>query len=174
MAMLKITRSTLKTIENNLQRINLFFCELLHKNQDKKAFLFTRHFMKTLVLFLTLFFSLSVVMANQDINMQKLELQKKFISTINQCSNPEQLDQFIKNAVKNISNSTERARHAALLEELIKYNPSCFVASVKKLDIKTCEKIEESYLSEPFFYPIEDLRASLASVKDYKASCLAS
>jgi len=174
MAMLKITRSTLKTIENNLQRINLFFCELLHKNQDKKAFLFTRHFMKTLVLLLTSFFSLSVAMANQDINTQKLELQKKFISDINQCSNPQQLDRFIQNALKNISNHEERARHAALLEELIKYNPSCFVASIKKLDPKSCEKIEESYLSEPFFYPREDLKASLATAKDFKASCLAS
>ena len=172
--MLKITRSTLKTIENNLQRINLFFCELLHKNQDKKALLFTRYFMKTLVLLLTSFFSLSVAMANQDINTQKLELQKKFISDINQCSNPQQLDRFIQNALKNISNHEERARHAALLEELIKYNPSCFVASIKKLDPKSCEKIEESYLSEPFFYPREDLKASLATAKDFKASCLAS
>ena len=174
MGMLKITRSTLKTIENNLQRINLFFCELFLKNQDKKAFLFTRHFMKTLVLLLTSFFSLSVAMANQDINTQKLELQKKFISDINQCSNPQQLDRFIQNALKNISNHEERARHAALLEELIKYNPSCFVASIKKLDPKSCEKIEESYLSEPFFYPREDLKASLATAKDFKASCLAS
>jgi DNA-binding transcriptional regulator GbsR (MarR family) len=130
--------------------------------------------MKTLILFFSSFFSLSLAMANQDINTQKLELQKKFISNINQCSNPEQLDQFIKNAVKNISNQTERARHAALLEDLIKYNPSCFVATVKKLDNKTCEKIQESYLNEPFFYPREDLRASLATAKDYKASCLAS
>ena len=172
--MLKITRSTLKTLENNLQRINLFFCELFLKNQDKKALLFTRYFMKTLVLLLTSFFSLSVAMANQDINTQKLELQKKFISDINQCSNPQQLDRFIQNALKNISNHEERARHAALLEELIKYNPSCFVASIKKLDPKSCEKIEESYLSEPFFYPREDLKASLATAKDFKASCLAS
>jgi len=164
----------LKTIENNLQRINLFFCELFLKNQDKKALLFTRYFMKTLVLLLTSFFSLSVAMANQDINTQKLELQKKFISDINQCSNPQQLDRFIQNALKNISNHEERARHAALLEELIKYNPSCFVASIKKLDPKSCEKIEESYLSEPFFYPREDLKASLATAKDFKASCLAS
>jgi hypothetical protein len=174
MGMLKITRSTLKTIENNLQRINLFFCELFLKNQDKKALLFTRYFMKTLVLLLTSFFSLSVAMANQDINTQKLELQKKFISDINQCSNPQQLDRFIQNALKNISNHEERARHAALVEELIKYNPSCFVASIKKLDSKSCEKIEESYLSEPFFYPREDLKASLATAKDFKASCLAS
>jgi len=130
--------------------------------------------MKTLVLLLTSFFSLSVAMANQDINTQKLELQKKFISDINQCSNPQQLDRFIQNALKNISNHEERARHAALLEELIKYNPSCFVASIKKLDPKSCEKIEESYLSEPFFYPREDLKASLATAKNFKTSCLAS
>jgi hypothetical protein len=130
--------------------------------------------MKILVLLLTSFFSLSVAMANQDINTQKLELQKKFISDINQCSNPQQLDRSIQNALKNISNHEERARHAALLEELIKYNPSCFVASIKKLDPKSCEKIEESYLSEPFFYPREDLKASLATAKDFKASCLAS
>jgi len=36
------------------------------------------------------------------------------------------------------------------------------------------KKIEESYLSEPFFYPREDLKASLATAKDFKASCLAS
>lgn len=130
--------------------------------------------MRILVLFLTLFTNVSVALANQDINIQKLEIQKKFIVNINQCSNPAQLDQFIQNALDNVSNYEKRAQHAALLEELIKYNPSCFVASVKKLDPKSCEKIEDSYLNEPFFYPREDLRASLASAKNYKASCLAS
>jgi hypothetical protein len=130
--------------------------------------------MRTLVVFLSLLTSFSLALANQDINTQKLELQKKFISDINQCSNPQQLDRFIQNALKNVSNHEKRARHAALLEELIKYNPSCFVASVKKLGPKSCEKIEESYLSEPFFYPREDLKASLATAKDFKASCLAS
>ena len=130
--------------------------------------------MRILVLSLTLFTNVSVALANQDINIQKLEIQKKFIVNINQCSNPAQLDQFIQNALNNVSNFEKRAQHAALLEELIKYNPSCFVASVKKLDPKSCEKIEDSYLNEPFFYPREDLRASLASAKNYKASCLAS
>ena len=60
------------------------------------------------------------------------------------------------------------------MEELIKYNPSCFVASIKKLDQKNCELIEESYLDEPFFYPKEDLKASLTTVKSYKSTCLAS
>ena len=130
--------------------------------------------MRNLILFLTLFIHVSLALANQDINIQKLEIQKKFIVNINQCSNPAQLDQFIQNALDNVSNYEKRAQHAALLEELIKYNPSCFVASVKKLDPKSCEKIEDSYLNEPFFYPREDLRASLASAKNYKTSCLAS
>ena len=130
--------------------------------------------MRALGVCLMLLSCFSLALANQDINTQKLESQKKFISNINQCSNPAQLDQFIQNALDNVSNHEKRAQHAALLEELIKYNPSCFVASVKKLDPKSCEKIEESYLNEPFFYPRDDLRASLASVKNYKASCLAS
>ena len=130
--------------------------------------------MRALGVCLMLLSSFSLALANQDINTQKLESQKKFISNINQCSNPAQLDQFIQNALDNVSNHEKRAQHAALLEELIKYNPSCFVASVKKLDPKSCEKIEDSYLNEPFFYPREDLRASLASAKNYKASCLAS
>ena len=130
--------------------------------------------MRTLVVFLSLLTSFSLALANQDINTQKLELQKKFISEINQCSNPAQLDQFIKNALNNVSNYEKRAKHAALLEELIKYNPSCFVASIKKLDLKSCELIEESYLVEPFFYPKEDLKASLSNVKSYKSTCLAS
>ena len=130
--------------------------------------------MRNLILFLTLFIHVSLALANQDINIQKLEIQKKFIVNINQCSNPAQLDQFIQNALNNVSNFEKRAQYAALLEELIKYNPACFVASVKKLDPKSCEKIEDSYLNEPFFYPREDLRASLASAKNYKASCLAS
>lgn len=130
--------------------------------------------MKALVLILLSCLSISLATANQDDNAQKLQLQKKFLSTINQCSNPQILDQFFKNAVKNASDQNERAKHAALLEELIKYNPSCFVASVKKLDNETCEKIEESYLNEPFFYPRDDLRASLSSVKGFKSSCLAS
>jgi hypothetical protein len=130
--------------------------------------------MRALVVCLTLLSCFSLALANQDINTQKLESQKKFISNINQCSNPAQLDQFIQNALDNASNHEKRAQHAALLEELIKYNPSCFVASIKKLDPKSCEKIEDSYLNEPFFYPREDLRASLASAKNYKTSCLAS
>ncbi len=130
--------------------------------------------MRALVVCLTLLSCFSLALANQDINTQKLESQKKFISNINQCGNPAQLDQFIQNALDNVSNHEKRAQHAALLEELIKYNPSCFVASVKKLDPKSCEKIEDSYLNEPFFYPREDLRASLASAKNYKTSCLAS
>ena len=130
--------------------------------------------MRALGVCLMLLSCFSLALANQDINTQKLESQKKFISNINQCSNPAQLDQFIQNALDNVSNHEKRAQHAALLEELIKYNPSCFVASVKKLDPKSCEKIEESYLNEPFFYPREDLRASLASAKNYKTSCLAS
>ena len=130
--------------------------------------------MRTLVVILMLLSCFSFALANQDINTQKLESQKKFISNINQCSNPAQLDQFIQNALDNVSNHEKRTQHAALLEELIKYNPSCFVASIKKLDPKSCEKIEDSYLNEPFFYPREDLRASLASAKNYKTSCLAS
>jgi hypothetical protein len=130
--------------------------------------------MRALGVCLMLLSCFSLALANQDINTQKLESQKKFISNINQCSNPAQLDQFIQNALDNVSNHEKRAQYAGLLEELIKYNPSCFVASVKKLDPKSCEKIEESYLNEPFFYPRDDLRASLASVKNYKASCLAS
>jgi len=130
--------------------------------------------MRALGVCLMLLSCFSLALANQDINTQKLESQKKFISNINQCSNPAQLDQFIQNALDNVSNHEKRAQHAALIEELIKYNPSCFVASVKKLDPKSCEKIEDSYLNEPFFYPREDLRASLASAKNYKASCLAS
>jgi len=130
--------------------------------------------MRTLVVILMLLSYFSLALANQDINTQKLESQKKFISNINQCSNPAQLDQFIQNALDNVSNHEKRAQHAALIEELIKYNPSCFVASIKKLDPKSCEKIEDSYLNEPFFYPREDLRASLASAKNYKTSCLAS
>jgi hypothetical protein len=130
--------------------------------------------MRALVVYLMLLSCFSLALANQDINTQKLESQKKFISNINQCGNPAQLDQFIQNALDNVSNHEKRAQHAALLEELIKYNPSCFVASVKKLDPKSCEKIEDSYLNEPFFYPREDLRASLASAKNYKTSCLAS
>ena len=144
------------------------------KHGTNDHFLFLGHFMKRIVLFLTLCLSISIAFANQESNTQKLQLQKRFISNINQCSNPQILDQFFKNAVRNASDQNERAKHAALLEELIKYNPSCFVAGIKKLDNETCEKIEESYLNEPFFYPREDLRASLSSVKGYKSSCLAS
>jgi hypothetical protein len=130
--------------------------------------------MKAIVIFLTFVSCFSLALANQDINTQRLQSQKQFISNINQCSNPTQLEQFIQNALQNISSYEKRAQHAALLEELIKYNPSCFVASIKNLDPKSCEKMEESYLSEPFFYPREDLRASLAKAKNFKASCLAS
>jgi hypothetical protein len=139
-----------------------------------KAFIFLGHFMRASVIFLTLVSYFSLAFANQDINTQKLQSQKQFITTINQCSNPAQLEQFIQNALQNVSSYEKRAQHAALLEELIKYNPSCFVSSIKNLDLKSCEKMEESYLNEPFFYPREDLRASLAKAKNFKTSCLAS
>ena len=130
--------------------------------------------MKTLATLLMAIMTASWAFANQDINTQKLELQKNFISNINQCKNPSQLDQFIKIAIDNVSNHEKKAKVAALMEDLIKYNPTCFVASIKKLDQKSCDLIEESYLNEPFFYPREDLRASLSSAKNYKSSCLAS
>jgi hypothetical protein len=130
--------------------------------------------MKTLATLLMAIMTASWAFANQDINTQKLELQKNFISNINQCKNPSQLDQFIKIAIDNVSNQEKKAKVAALMEDLIKYNPTCFVASIKKLDQKSCDLIEESYLNEPFFYPREDLRASLSSAKNYKSSCLAS
>lgn len=130
--------------------------------------------MKTLTALLMAIMTASWAFANQDINTQKLELQKNFINNINQCKNPSQLDEFIKIAIDNVSNHEKKAKVAALMEDLIKYNPACFVASIKKLDQKSCELIEESYLDEPFFYPREDLRASLSSAKNYKSSCLAS
>lgn len=154
--------------------VTLIFMNFFLDIKTNQQFLLSRYFMRALVLFFVTFVCISFSFANQDINTQTLELQKNFISSINQCSNPTQLDQFIKDALNNVSNPEKRAKHAALLEELIKYNPSCFVASVKKLDPKSCEKIEESYLHEPFFYPREDLRASLATAKNFKASCLAS
>jgi len=83
--------------------------------------------MRALVVCLTLLSCFSLAFANQDINTQKLQSQKQFISNINQCSNPAQLDQIIQNALQNVSNHEKRAQHAALLEELIKYNPSSFI-----------------------------------------------
>ncbi len=130
--------------------------------------------MRNLIIFFLALFSFSLVMANQDANNQKLYLQKKFISNINQCSNPARLNQFIKTALKDVSDYEKRAKHAALIEELIKYNPSCFLASINRLDQKSCKMIEQSYLNEPFFYPREDLRASLVTTQNFKASCLAS
>jgi hypothetical protein len=130
--------------------------------------------MKVLTASLIFFISFSLAFANQSIDIQKLERQKRFISTINQCSNPTKLDQFIQNALNNTSDYEKRAQHAAFIEELIKFNPSCFVASINKLDHKNCEKIDESYLREPFFYPREDLKASLATAKNFNSSCLAS
>lgn len=130
--------------------------------------------MKVLAIIFTAFLSMSIAFANQDILTQKLELQKKFISNINQCNNPTQLDQFIKNAIKSSSDQEKRAKYAWSLEELMKYNPGCFVATINMIDHETCEKFEETYFNEPSFYPKEDLRASLASAKNFKASCFAS
>jgi hypothetical protein len=130
--------------------------------------------MKTLITFLATIISATWVFANQGINTQKLELQKNFISNINLCKNPSELNQFFKIALDNVSSNEKKAKVSAFMEELIKYNPSCFVASIKKLDQKSCELIEESYLDEPFFYPREELRASLTTAKNYNSTCLAS
>ena len=44
--------------------------------------------MKALVLILLTCLSISLATANQNDNAQKLQLQKRFLSAINQCSNP--------------------------------------------------------------------------------------
>ena len=40
---------------------------------------------------------------NNDIDIKKLENQRAFIGQINQCMNPNQLDEFIKKAIQNTS-----------------------------------------------------------------------
>jgi len=65
-------------------------------------------------------------------------------------------------------------KYEGVLEELIKYNPSCFIASINKLDNKNCKQVEASYINEPHFYPREDLKTSLRQTKDFSKSCLAS
>jgi hypothetical protein len=130
--------------------------------------------MKALI-FLLLAINTQLWAANDNnIDIQKLKNQKAFIGQINQCINPDQLDQFIKKAIQKTSDQEERSKYAAILEELIKYNPSCFIASINKLDNQNCKQIEELYLNEPHFYPREDLRASLKQTRDFSRSCLAS
>lgn len=130
--------------------------------------------MKALI-FLLLAINTQLWAANDNnIDIQKLKNQKAFIGQINQCINPDQLDQFIKKAIQKTSDQEERSKYAAVLEELIKYNPSCFIASINKLDNQNCKQIEELYLNEPHFYPREDLRASLKQTRDFSRSCLAS
>ena len=130
--------------------------------------------MKALI-FLLLALNTQLWAANtKNIDIKKLENQKAFIGQINQCMNPDQLDQFIKKAIQNTSNQEERSKYAAILEELIKYNPSCFISGINKLDNQNCKQIEELYLNEPHFYPREDLKASLKQTRDYSRSCLAS
>ncbi len=130
--------------------------------------------MKALI-FLLLAINTQLWAANDNnIDIQKLKNQKAFIGQINQCINPDQLDQFIKKAIQKTSDQEERSKYAAVLEELIKYNPSCFIAGINKLDNQNCKQIEELYLNEPHFYPREDLRASLKQTRDFSRSCLAS
>lgn len=130
--------------------------------------------MKALI-FLLLAINTQLWAANDNnIDIKKLENQKAFIGQINQCMNSHQLDQFIKKAIQKTSDQVERSKYAAILEELIKYNPSCFLAGINKLDNQNCKQIEELYLNEPHFYPREDLRASLKQTRDFSRSCLAS
>ena len=130
--------------------------------------------MKALI-FLLLAINTQLWAANDNnIDIQKLKNQKAFIGQINQCMNSDQLDQFIKKAIQKTSDQVERSKYAAVLEELIKYNPSCFIAGINKLDNQNCKQIEELYLNEPHFYPREDLRASLKQTRDFSRSCLAS
>ncbi len=130
--------------------------------------------MKALI-FLLLAINTQLWAANDNnIDIQKLKNQKAFIGQINQCINPDQLDQFIKKAIQKTSDQEERSKYAAVLEELIKYNPACFIAGINKLDNQNCKQIEELYLNEPHFYPREDLRASLKQTRDFSRSCLAS
>jgi hypothetical protein len=130
--------------------------------------------MKALI-FLLLAINTQLWAANDNnIDIQKLKNQKAFIGQINQCMNSDQLYQFIKKAIQKTSDQEERSKYAAVLEELIKYNPSCFIAGINKLDNQNCKQIEELYLNEPHFYPREDLRASLKQTRDFSRSCLAS
>ncbi|MSQ80816.1 MAG: hypothetical protein EXR41_03795 [Candidatus Methylopumilus sp.] len=125
--------------------------------------------------FLILALSIKLLaVTDKNIDIQKLENQKAFISRMNQCMDSDQLGQFIKKALQNTTDQEKKSKYAAILEELIKYNPSCFIASVNKLDNQNCKEIEELYLEEPHFYPREDLKASLKQTKDYSKSCLAS
>ena len=111
---------------------------------------------------------------NNNIDIKKLENQKAFIGQINQCISPSQLDQFIKKAIQSTSDQEKKSKYAAILEELIKYNPSCFIAGINRLDNQNCKQIEELYLNEPHYYPREDLKASLKQTRDFSRSCLAS
>ena len=127
------------------------------------------------LIFLLLALSQQLWAANNNvIDIKKLENQRSFIGQINQCMNPNQLDEFIKKAIQNTSDQEKRSKYAGVLEELIKYNPSCFIASINKLDNKNCKQVEASYINEPHFYPREDLKTSLRQTKDFSKSCLAS
>jgi len=47
---------------------------------------------------------------NNDIDIKKLENQRAFIGQINQCMNPNQLDEFIKKAIQNTSDQEKKIK----------------------------------------------------------------
>jgi hypothetical protein len=111
---------------------------------------------------------------NSTIPVTKLDLQKKYIASINQCSTPYRLANKIKSALKNVDDYEIKAINAGQFEEIIMCNPSCFVDAMNKLTKNQCLQATSAFVNETFFYPREDIKQALNSEKTYRLNCMAS
>lgn len=107
------------------------------------------------------------------IDTSRLNAQKEYLGTINQCSNAKLFSKVIDQALKT-KDEAKRTAIAAQIEETIISNPSCFVAAVTKMGYQKCEVVEDSFVREPYFYPRHQLYKALSSASNFGGSCFAS
>jgi metal-sulfur cluster biosynthetic enzyme len=80
----------------------------------------------------------------------------------------------IISALKNVDDYEIKASNAGQFEEIIMRNPSCFIVAMNKLTKSQCEQAASVFINETFYYPRDDIKQALNSVKPYRLSCLAS
>ena len=134
--------------------------------------------MKKMVFFIGYFLSFCLAAhaktnETSPIDIVRLNAQKDYLYTINQCANPKLYNQLLEKAM-GAKDESKRIFYAAQIEEMIINNPSCFLNALSKLGYKKCEVVEDSFIKEPYFYPRHEIYRSLSSSSEYARSCFAS
>ncbi len=106
------------------------------------------------------------------IDISKLNAEKEYLSTINQCANHKLYQKTLDNALST-KDQTKRTIFAAQIEETIINNPACFISALNKMGAKKCEAVEQSFVREAYFYPRHELYRALSTASNFGGSCFA-